>query len=524
VDSVQVVSFRLPIFQGNLHLEVPVLFPSRFMPKTLKSLFLPLAAGFAACLALAGPASAQGAGSAPGVQGPPGFSQLLVPATPFKWSTTSHLGPVQIPIPGQYGWFLLKGLNLEARAVPSLTGDPTVEVLFAPPASGHPTKAERITFQFPLDPASIPGSGALVIAFHSYSVSEKDIWINTQLAQICKERGWLLVAPYGMVDTHYGNFESQLSLDNVLSTVGKFFHWDPQRVYTVGFSMGGGAALSYSMRHLQSGRTQIAGVVNHTGTQDLVDVYNKGNIAVKQMLINDSHFHGPPTTEDGAYAYKRVSPSIFTGGALDPDFTPVRNLAHLPIYTFVNLDDPQTNLVADNLAVSSYLQGQGVNVNLATAHKGAIHAWSTLDLDAALNWISGYSLPADPLAATVFADLQGQYFGTNVRQKPLQRIAYYEFSADSPTNSFHVDNTRDLDSLVLDLPALGLNPALALGGSWSSQETIGDELVLSGYTTAPTQVLMNGMPSTTWTFEPILGEVVIPIPAGPTSGLLLIMP
>lgn len=489
-----------------------------------KTLFPALASALLACATLVTPAPAQGAAAGVGAGAPPGGSQLLVPATPFKWSTTSQLGPVKIPLPGQYGWFVLQGHNLEARAVPSLSGDPTIEAVFAPPGSGHPTKAERITFQFPLDPASIPGSGAMVIAFHSYGVSEKDIWVNTQLAQLCKERGWLLVAPYGLVDTHYGNVESQQSLDKVLETVGKFFTWDPKRVYTVGFSMGGGAALSYSMRHLSDTRTEIAAVVNHTGTQDLIEVYNKGSIAVKQMLVNDSHFHGPPTTEDGAFAYKRVSPAVFTGGAVDPDLTPLRNLARIPIYTFVNLDDPQTDLVSDNSAVSAYLQGLGMNVNLVSAHKGPLHSWSTLDLDAAFNWIAGARLLPDPKAATVFADLEAPYFGTKVRAKTAKRVGFYEFSVDAPTNSFHVDNTRDIDSLVLDLPALGLDPALALGGSWSSLETVGDELVLSGYTSAPSAVLMNGTPSTTWSFDPLLGEVVIPIPAGPTAGVLLITP
>jgi predicted esterase len=497
------------------------------MPITTKTSLQRLSTGLlaGAVFALASvPAVAQAPGGGPGVKTPTGSLPPIVAATPFQWSTKLGLGAVKVPMPGQFGWFAVTGENLEARAVPSLTGDPTIEAIFYPPASGSPTNAERVTFQFPLDPASIPGSGALVLAFHSFSVSEKDIWVNTQLAQICKERGWMLVAPYGLVDTHYGNVESQLALDTVMKTVGKYFSWDPDRVYAVGFSMGGGAALSYSMRHISSSELKIAGVINHTGTQDLIAEYNNAGIPMKQMLADDQHFHAPPTTEDGAFAYKRVSPSIFTGGAVDPDLTPLRNLAHLPIYTFVNLDDPLSQLVSNNTAVSAYLQGEGMNVNFVAAHKGGVHNWSTLDLDAALNWIQGFTLPANPTSATIFADELAPYFGTTVRAKPALRVAFYEFSADAPTNSFQVHDTRDLDSLVLRLGPLGLDPSLAIGGSWSSQENSGDELVLRGYSVAPSQVLMNGTPSTTWTFDPVLGEVVIPIPAGPTSGVLLITP
>lgn len=490
----------------------------------LRRLFVGAAVCFAATLASSNAAAQGTVGGGLGYQGPVGANPLVVPATPFQWSATLGTGAVKVPFPGMYGWFVVQGAGLEARVVPSLSGDPTIETIFYPVASGHPTKAERVTIQFPYDPASIPGSGALVIAFHSYGVSEKDIWINTQLPQICKERGWMLIAPYGLVDTHYGNAPSQVSLDKVLKTFGAYFKWDPKRVYTVGFSMGGGAALSYSMRHLTDSRLQVAGVINHTGTQDLLEVYNKGSIAVKQMLANDSHFFGPPTTEDGFFPYRRVSPAIFTGGVVDPTLTPVRNLAHLPIYTFVNANDPQADLVADNLAVSAYLQGLGFNVNQVTASGPPLHKWSTLNLDTALDWISGYQLPAKPTAGTIFADLEAPYFGTKVRAKPAKRVAYYEFSADTPTNSFQVKNTLQLDSLVLDLDALGLNRDLAVGGSWSSQEALGEELVLSGYRTAPTQVLMNGIPSTTWTFDALPGEVKIPIPPGPTSGVLLITP
>jgi len=481
-----------------------------------------LGAGLA-LLALAAPAPAQGSPQLPG----PGlaFQNPLVTAPqPFQWSTAAGLGLVKVQAPIDYGWIILPNDKLQFRFVPSLTGDPTIEAIFWPPASGHPTQAERVTFQFPLNTQGHPKAGALVIAFHSYGVSEKDIWINTDIAQLCAERGWALIAPYGMVDTHYGNVQSQESLTKVLNVVRKYFKFDEERVYAVGFSMGGGAALSYSMRHLSDSRVQVAAVVNHTGTQDLVDVYQSGSFAVKAMLSDEEHFGGAPVGADAAFPYLRVSPSRIVLGNNDPNNTPLRNLGHIPIYTFLNLDDPQTKLISHNQVVTSYLQGLGHPVTLVTANKGAVHNWSTLDMNAAFRWLERKRLPKEPTTMQVFADREIEYLATQVRAKQALRQARYDLTASQGTNALDVLNTRYLDTLFVDLERLGLSADVPLMVSWSSIDDLGDELVLPGYPAPPASVLRDGLADGNWSHDPITAELTLAVLPGTTAAVFDITP
>lgn len=480
-----------------------------------------LACGAALALTLA-TATAR-AQATPG-QGPVWNHPLVTAPTPFSWSPAGGLGPVKVQYPVAAGWIVLPNENLQFRFVQSLTGDPTIEAIFWPPASGHATQAERITFQFPMSSQGKPLAGALVIAFHSYGVSEKDIWINTDIASLCAERGWALVAPYGMVDTHYGNVQSQESLIKVLNVVQKYFKFDQDRIYTVGFSMGGGAATSFAMRHLSDQRLQVAAVVNHTGTQDLVEVYQNGSVATKTMLSDSMHFGTAPTTSDTAFPYLRVSPSRLVVGAVDPNLTPARNLRHIPMYTFVNLDDSHTDLVQDNLTVMAYLQGLGHPITLVTANKGSNHKWSTMDMNAAFRWLERKTLAKKPIHMEVFADKEIKYLDTVVRDKQDLRVARYDVTAFQGTNSLDVVNTRYLNSLFVDIGALGLDANLPLGITWSSIDSFGDEIVLPGYTTAPADITLDGVLHGTWTHDPVSGELAIQILPGVTSGVFAINP
>ncbi|MDF1798525.1 MAG: hypothetical protein P1V81_05075 [Planctomycetota bacterium] len=464
-------------------------------------------------------------GGQPGVyQGPMTQHPLVVPATPFQWTTSAGLGAVKVPFPGQFGWKHFIGLNFQARMIPSVSTDPTMEVIFYPPASGHPTKAERITIQFPMDPGKIRGSGAMVLAFHGFGVSEKDIFVNTQLPQLCAQRGYILVAPYGLTDTHYGNLPSQASLDKVLELVDAFFDWDEKRVYAAGFSMGGGAAISYAMRRQDDGRRRIAGLINHTGTMDLLGTYNDGTTALKLLMADSDHFGTHPGDADSAFPYERVSPVVLNGTAVDPMRAPVRNLSHLPIFQYVNLDDPQVNLVNDNLAVGSYLLSQGVNLNQVTNHAGSQHAWSTLDMATALDWLEHYSLPDLPTDSPVFADTESKYFHTTVRAKTDKRVASFEIAVDLASATIEVTETNELDVLFLDLVGMGLNTSQFLVGTWGSADGTGDQLVLGGIASAPSQVLFGGQPSTNWSHDPATSELTLEMRAGTTPVIWSVAP
>jgi len=453
----------------------------------------------------------------------PAWWSLVRQAVPFTWDSKSQLGPVTVPIPGSYGWTVLKAENVEIRTVPSLSGDPTFEAIVLPPASGHPTRTERFTIQVPLHAEKIPGSGALVIGFHSYSVSEKSVFNNTDLPAICAQKGWTLLAPYGLLDTHFGNVASQKSLDAVIALVDEFLNFDLNRIYTVGFSMGGGAAMSYAMRRRSEDTYRVAGVVNHTGTMDLLNEYSVGSASFKAMLSNPLHFGNPPFTKNFAFPYERVSPGIVVGGALDLQRTPARNLNNLAIYTYVNPGDPQTGLVQDNIKVAGQMLADGVNINYVSSFNGTKHHWDTMDMYSAMDWISRFRLPKDPKSALVYADRKGEYHYVDVRDSQRLRTATFGLGAQVSGNTFTLSDTRYLDKIALDLDRAGLSTSIRLNLVWSTPDAGSDIVVLKGYPVPPTSVEFDGILSATWTHDPVTEELSITTPTGPTGSDIVIL-
>jgi len=143
--------------------------------------------------------------------------QEQAPRVAFTWAQEPQdLGHVEPPAGASGGWYSGPP-GTSYRPVPGFGADPTFEVVVRAPHSGHPVLAERFLLQFPADFLTRPfQERALVIGCHSYGVSEKEIFLSTDLPYECAQRGWMLLAPYGLKDTSFANVQSQVSLRAVV--------------------------------------------------------------------------------------------------------------------------------------------------------------------------------------------------------------------------------------------------------------------------------------------------------------------
>ncbi len=433
----------------------------------------------------------------------------------FRWAqSVEDLGKVAVPAVGSGGWQF--GPNgIQYRSVPSVSGDPTYELILRAPYSGNATLPERLLVQVPANFTQRPfAERAVVVGFHSFSISEKDIFINTALPYEAKARGWMLIAPYGLTDTSFGNAQSQASLATVAHALFAVVPFNYRRVYGVGFSMGGQSALSFAMRHLDPQQLQFAGVVVHTPPLDIAKTFANSNLAVQLTLANAKHFGGTPTLEP--YAYQRISPvELQPSGLVDPGHAPVLNFAERPVYLHANLADPQTQLLAGVTALSQFLQQRGALVVENLTHDPALgHSWASLPLAQALDFVGNYELPgAPPQEQSFFVDAPGRWIHTEVDAIAPQRVARFRLElapvALGTPNGFAVDGTTDLERLVLNLPKLGLSATSPLRFQHAAGDATPDELVLRGYSQPPQQVLIGGVPLATWTFDSLEQAVVL---------------
>ena len=420
------------------------------------------------------------------------------PQALFRWAMTPEdLGTVRLPSSAGGGW--QSGPNgLLYRSVPSFSGDPTFEVVIRAPWSGSPLYPERVLVQIPAGFTSKPfHERALVVGFHKFSVSEKDIFLNTPLPYEAAARGWMLVAPYGLTDTSFGCPQTQASFEAVAHVLFSLVPFNYRRVYGVGFSMGGLSALSFAMRHLDRQQLQFAGVVLHTPTLDMVQAYENSNPVMKILLSDVRHFGGTPS--DAPFEYARVSPVRFEpNGLVDPDSAPVVNFAHRPIYLHANLADPNTELLVGMISMRNYLQQRGALVAEDLIFEPALgHDWSTLALGPALDFVSAYELETTPEPTVeVFADAPGRWLHAEVTSISPDAFGRFRLAlaplATGSLNSFALDRTSDLDEIRLELGQLGLDPAQPLRWIHASADGSSDVVRIAGFSSAPSSVSVNG--------------------------------
>ncbi|TAJ25297.1 MAG: hypothetical protein EPO68_00220, partial [Planctomycetota bacterium] len=387
----------------------------------------------------------------------PELQAKLPPLTlgkPFTWEfSADDRGLVRVPLGRTGGWKTLVDPGFQARLVPGYSSDPTAEVILWPSLTGIDGKAERFLVQFPLA-ALGAGPTPTVVAFHPYGVSEKSPFQATALPALCQERGWVLIAAYGLVDTNYANVDAQTALVAVLEFIDGYLPIDRTRLWGVGFSMGGLNALSFGMRHQDPSGFRFAGIVDHSGPIDVAKQYDDGDALLKSILADADHFGGAPG--DQPFAYERVSPAPLVGGAIDPARASIENLLHVPLYLHCNLQDTETSLVAQTQKLHAFLTARGANAVLSTVNGGAQHVWSTLDMVDALAFLEHKPLGALPAAQSLHADRPGTWLATKLLAAPAASIARYRVERVPGANALELRGTHAVDALQLDLAALGL--------------------------------------------------------------------
>jgi len=416
----------------------------------------------------------------------------------FRWAIAAEdLGSVRLPA-ATSGLWQNGPSGILYRSVPSFSGDPTFEVLIRAPFSGSALYPERILVQIPPDFAQKPfHERAVVVGFHKYSVSEKDIFLNTTLPYEAARRGWMLIAPYGLTDTNFGNPSSQASFAAVAHIVYSLMPFNYRRVYGVGFSMGGLSVLSFAMRHLDPQQLQFAGVVVHTPTLDMLGAYDSSPPLIQWLLEDAQHFGGTPAQV--GFEYERISPvRFFPNGLVDPDKAPVINFEHRPIYLHANLADPNTKLVSGMISLRNFLQQRGATVVEDLVFEPTLgHDWVTLDMGPALDYVSAFELEAlPPPTIEIFADNPGRWLHSEVVTIAPDSFGRFRLElaplVTGVLNSFALEETRNLDEIRLEFVQLGLDPNSPLRFVHSSADGTSDTLRIAGFSGPPAAISVEG--------------------------------
>lgn len=368
---------------------------------------------------------------------------------------------------------------------------PRLQLLFTNTGSGS---VELATLQIEGVP---PNTRApLLVAFHQFSTSHLDIFVNTTFPEEAAARGWYLLAPLSGGQAHFSSLGSQINTQYVIDWVRAHFLVDEERIYGVGFSLGGGAVTNYAARHLDPSGAMFAALANHTGTVSLAHSYDRqpdGRAAFEAV------FGGSPAQVPFAYQRSSVIDLDPVTGIVHPGVDLARNLTHIPTYGFYVSQDPLVHLREQNEALAQHMQGFGAPYSLTVVDRNT-HTWLNLDETDVCDFLAPKTLTL-PTAASTLADHDDRYFWFDVVQDGPGAFTPFDWSVDAGANRLELAASENLAELGVHTLEAGLDPAATLEVSIANADGSGDVVVLGDYPQPPAQVLRDGLPGASWSWD-----------------------
>jgi len=387
--------------------------------------------------------------------------------------------------------------------------------------------AEEFFVQLPPSPSKTTRS-PLLVAFHKFGSTALDIPVNTDFEQECFDRNWFLVAPLGASPKSFSSISSQLNTEVVIELMVERFgaYIDSNRIYGVGFSMGGGNVMNYAARHLDPSRPMFAAIINHTGPVSLRQNYIE---QPNNQFIMDLWYGGDPDQFPFKYARSSVLDifSVDNGGGIGPgpigpgpigpgpiggggtsskDYrinfkdSVIGNLSHVPLYIVRAKNDPLTYISAQLDLLTDYLSTTDQDYVYKKVGGVTQHLWSTLNETNTLNWAAGKTLQL-PTRAFTMADRNDTYFYFDVKQEGSGRFTRFSWEILQAENELHILRTDNLRQIGFDVGATGLDATRALELQLSARDNLGDLVRITGYDTAPASVTRNGQHTRNWRYD-----------------------
>ena len=368
--------------------------------------------------------------------------------------------------------------------------------------------AERVLVGLP-DRASVTSPAPVMVMFHGYNRTEGSCYVEgRELFVEAQRRGWYVIAPLGAHKRNYGIDYAQTNIEHALTFLLSALPIDSQRVYGVGFSMGGGGALSYGARHMDPNKPRFAAIVNHTGGTSTSFVYWN---SAEQHIFNDPlFFGGSPATFPFRYSTASVIDIDFATQAIDPNTDLGRNLQPVPVLNYHADFDPNVNLVLMTQKVHTWFGLiPGMESYLLTPNS-ADHLWSTMDVNTVLNFLYSKTLvtPTEGVHR-LLADRDARWHHFTVTQDAAGAFTPFRWDFDSVSNRLTIDETENLQNLLVHSADLGLDTAQPVEVQMLTTDGTTETTTLTGYPVIPTTVLRGGITTVDWSWDSLAETVTL---------------
>ncbi len=372
----------------------------------------------------------------------------------------------------------------------------------------------------------------LLTGFHSYGSSHGTIATLTGFLREAEVREWFLVAPIqsggpGYSQVSYGTVQSQEHVEAVLSLLLGYYSIDRDRLYGVGFSMGGGNVTGYAARHRDRRTGSFAAIVNHTGTVSLGDTYQFVEPSVKTIM--EALFMGPPS--QNPFDWTRASSIVLDGNSqlmAGADHMAI-NLTTTPVKTIYGITDSRAYLVNQSIQLDEFFTSVGATNHILEPTVVPMgcqdgHCWDTADEVLVCDWFEPITLDSTPPSGTILTDRAVRWGRFDVTPDVASEFTQVDFEVDVASNSLTFRGVRNLREISVDPTRVGLNLTTPITFNVESTEAGGDLYRLRAFPSVPLLVVRNSQqitsacPSTSttasWCIDTTTGDFVLSEPGG----------
>ncbi len=321
----------------------------------------------------------------------------------------------------------------------------------------------------------------LVIAYHGYGNSANSVAVQSTIDEECNLRGWLYVAPTGIDDKLFGAPISQMNTAAAVQWMIDHFHVDAERIYMVGFSLGGGISANFVARHRDPDGIMIAALGIVAGSYDWTASYTLGAPSLKVWLENSYNFNAPPTL--AAFAYQRSSALHFTPGtypalpgALDSTLSMASNLGTTPTYVTWDLADTLAEVLAQQPEFVGLMSSLGgVVESHPITGTPVTHSWAVLDEPALFDFFEQHAVVRTPATFHALADGDVAVSWAGLQQSAPQAFSRVDGDATTAPATLCATGLDNLAQLTLHADRAGLSgpgPVRVLAASVCATPTL----------------------------------------------------
>jgi acetyl esterase/lipase len=364
----------------------------------------------------------------------------------------------------------------------------------------------------------------LIVAYHGFGSSVNSVDDSTTLDEEANARNWIYVAPTGIDDKLFGSPICQQHVEVVIQWMLDNFQVDADRIYMVGFSMGGGVAANFSSRRRDPDGIMIAALGCVSGAFDWTQTWTLADGMLQDWLENNFNFEGNPAQK--AFNYKQASGLFFDPFSYPPlpgDIIELNsmtvNLEHMPTYLTYDVDDPLNEIPDTVEALDALLISLGATT-LKTVQSGTIdpdtllpapHSWAVLDETEMYDFFEGKTVERHPESFSAMQDLGGNLSWASTIQRQSQEFTYITGVSDPIGGTLTISDVTNAVSVEVDAGLAGISGIWPVRVTASSADDLGFTLRLTGFDQEPSYLL-----------DATTGELITLVNSDPTTGTLIV--